>query len=95
MAFIFSLAAVTLSYFLSLYAKSDRILALVFSGIVIGSLCKAGVSYIKLLADPTNQLPSITLLADGSIVGAKNSEAAFIFWPMLIGFTPLMLCAGE
>jgi len=91
MAFIFSLAAVTLSYFLSLYAKSDRILALVFSGIVIGSLCKAGVSYIKLVADPTNQLPSITYWLMGSIVGAKNSEAAFIFWPMLIGFTPLML----
>ncbi len=91
MAFMFSLAAVTLSYILSLYAKSDRILALVFSGIVIGSLCKAGVSYIKLVADPTNQLPSITYWLMGSIVGAKNSEAAFIVWPMLIGFTPLML----
>ncbi len=91
MAFMFSLAAVTLSYILSLYSKSDRILALVFSGIVIGSLCKAGVSYIKLVADPTNQLPSITYWLMGSIVGAKNSEAAFIIWPMLIGFTPLML----
>lgn len=91
MAFAFSLAAVFLAYILSTCAKGERILTLVFSGIVIGSLCKAGISYIKLVADPSNQLPSITYWLMGSIAGAKNSEVAFIIWPMLIGFIPLLL----
>lgn len=90
-AFVLSLSAVLTAFFLSLYAKGDRILSLVFSGIVVGSLCKAGISYIKLVADPSNQLPSITYWLMGSVVGAKNRDVAFIIWPMLLGFIPVML----
>ena len=43
--------------------NQDPILVLVLSGIAIGSLLGAGISLLKILADPFTQLPSITFLA--------------------------------
>lgn len=46
--------------------RHDPILTLVLVGIALGTLCGAGISLIKTLADPYTQLPSITfwLLGD-------------------------------
>lgn len=40
--------------------RHDPILTLVLVGIALGTLCGAGISLIKTLADPYTQLPSIT-----------------------------------
>ena len=67
-AFFWSLATVVLVYLVGQRAPGDRVLNLVLAGMVISSLFTAATSYLKLVADPTNQLPRY-LLAHGQPVG--------------------------
>ena len=69
--------AVSWQCYVSMVASSrnqDPILVLVLSGIAIGSLLGAGISLLKILADPFTQLPSITfwLLGSFTAVGVKE-----------------------
>ena len=64
---------------------------LILGGIMIGSLFTAATSYVKLVADPTNQLPAITYWLMGSLSGAKLSELGFAAVPMALGCIPLLL----
>ena len=64
-AFTFSLLTVTIVYLVSRKAKGTKILGLILSGIMVSSLFAAGTSFIKLVADPGDQLPAITVLAHG------------------------------
>jgi iron complex transport system permease protein len=61
------------------------------SGIVVGSLFSAATSFIKLVADPTDQLPAITYWLMGSLAGAKSGDIKFAIIPMTIGLVPLLL----
>jgi iron complex transport system permease protein len=90
-AFVFSLLSVALVYLVSRRAKGKDILALILSGIMIGSLFSAGTSYIKLVADPNDQLPAITYWLIGSLAGAQNSHIKFTIIPMAIGLIVLFL----
>lgn len=54
------LAVLCVSMVASRSRNQDPILVLVLSGIAIGSLLGAGISLLKILADPFTQLPSIT-----------------------------------
>ncbi len=90
-AFFFSLLTVALVWLLSQRARGKKILGLVLAGIMVSSLFSAGTSFIKLVADPTNQLPAITYWLMGSLSGAKMSDISFAIIPMLIGLIPLML----
>lgn len=47
--------------------RHDPILTLVLVGIALGTLCGAGISLIKTLADPYTQLPSITFWLLGAV----------------------------
>ena len=91
MAFAMSLITVFLVIFVSKYAKGERVLGLVLSGIMISSLFQSGTSFLKLVADPTNKLPAITYWLMGSLVGATKKELAFVIWPVLLGIVPLLL----
>jgi iron complex transport system permease protein len=90
-AFAFSLLTVILVIFISKYATGSRILGLVLSGMMITSLFSAGTSYIKLVADPNEQLPAITYWLMGSLVNAKLSDLVIALIPMVIGLIPLIL----
>jgi iron complex transport system permease protein len=90
-AFFFSLLTVALVWLLSQRARGKKILGLVLAGIMVSSLFSAGTSFIKLVADPTNQLPAITYWLMGSLSGAKMSDISFAIFPMLVGLTPLYL----
>ena len=90
-AFLFSLLCVAIVYFISQKAKGSKILGLVLSGIMVSSLFTAGMSYIKLVADPTDQLPKITYWLMGSLAGAKIKEVIFAAFVTLIGLIPLVL----
>lgn len=90
-AFGFSLLTVALVYLISKKAKGKNILALILSGIMISSLFSAGTSFIKLIADPSDQLPAITYWLMGSLNGAKISEVTFVLIPMALGLIPLLL----
>ena len=56
-AFAASLATVALVYVLARGIRGNQVVNLLLAGIMISSLFSAGTSYIKLVADPTNQLP--------------------------------------
>ncbi len=90
-AFFFSLLTVALVWLLSRRTRGKQIIGLVLAGIMISSLFSAGTSFIKLVADPTNQLPAITYWLMGSLSGAKMSDISFAVFPMLVGLLPLFL----
>ena len=90
-AFFFSLLTVALVWLLSRRTRGKQIIGLVLAGIMISSLFSAGTSFIKLVADPTNQLPAITYWLMGSLSGAKMSDISFAVFPMLVGMLPLFL----
>ena len=90
-AFFFSLLTVSLVYFFSRRIKGKSILGLILSGIVVGSLFSAATSLVKLVADPTDQLPAIIYWLMGSLAGVGNSDIRFAIIPMLLGLAPLLL----
>lgn len=90
-AFGFSLLTVAIVIFISERAQGSKILSLVLSGIMVSSLFTAGTSYIKVIADPTDQLPAITYWLIGSLSGIKIEEVAFASVFMAIGLVPILL----
>lgn len=90
-AFLFSLLTVGLVYMLSLRTKGNKVIGLILSGIMISSLFSAGTSFIKLVADPSNQLPAITYWLMGSLSGTTKKELALAAVPMAIGLIGLYL----
>lgn len=88
-AFVFSLLSVGLAYFISRRVKGNQITGLILAGIMISSLTNAGISYMKLIADPFDQLQSITFWLMGSLASVKKSDLLFSIIPMLLGLLPL------
>ena len=90
-AFSSSLITVMAVYFIAQRAPGLKVVNLILAGIMVGSLFTAGTSYIKLVADPSNQLPAITYWMMGSLSGSKLAQVAFAVVPMALGMIPLML----
>ena len=90
-AFFWSLATVVLVYLVGQRAPGDRVLNLVLAGMVISSLFTAATSYLKLVADPNDQLPAITYWLMGSLSASKMSDVLFGAVPMAIGLAVLLV----
>ena len=90
-AFVFGLGAVSLTYLVGRLSRIRSNLAMVLSGVMVGSLFSAGTSFIKLVADTEQQLPAITYWLMGSLSSAKNRDLLFALIPALIGMVPLFL----
>lgn len=90
-AFGFSLLSVALVYLVGSHARGSRVMNLLLAGIMVGSLFSACTSYIKLVADPTNQLPEITYWLMGSLSGTRMSTVTFAAVCMAVGLVPLLL----
>ncbi|RDB63167.1 ABC transporter permease [Gordonibacter sp. 28C] len=89
-AFGFSLLAVLLVLLVSGRAKGNRVLVTVLAGVMISMLFQAGVSFTKLVADPTDDLPAITYWLMGSLTGAKlDTNLLMTSVPMGIGLIVL------
>lgn len=91
LAFAASLATVALVYVIARRIRGNQVVNLLLSGIMISSLFSAGTSYIKLVADPSNQLPAITYWLMGSLSGTRMKDVLFALIPMAIGAVPLLL----
>ena len=91
LAFAASLVTVALVYVIARRIRGNQVVNLLLSGIMISSLFSAGTSYIKLVADPTNQLPAITYWLMGSLSGTRMKNVLFALIPMAIGAIPLLL----
>lgn len=85
LAFVSSFATIILVSAISRRIRGNKVVNTILAGIMISSLFTAGTSWIKLVADPFEQLPAITYWLMGSISGAKNSELLFMAIPMTAG----------
>ncbi len=90
-AFLFSLLSIALVYLIGKASRRNRVVAILLAGMMVSSLFSAGTSYVKLVADPSNQLPAITYWLMGSLSGTRKADLGFVIWPMLIGLVPLLL----
>lgn len=92
LAFLGGLMAVGFVYVISLSSRRyDPVLILVLAGVAISTLLGAGISLLKILADPYTELPSITfwLLGGLSLVSYQELFNALPF--MMLGLFPLFL----
>ncbi len=71
--------------------SSGDILVLVLAGIVVGALAGAGISLVKVLADPYDQLPAITFWLLGSLAGVKGGDVMATLPAVAVGVAPLLL----
>lgn len=90
-SFSFSLLTIFLVLFISRKTKGDQVVNILLAGVMISSLFSAATSYIKLVADPMNQLPAITYWLMGSFNGVSFADVKLVIIPMLIGVVPLLL----
>ncbi len=90
-SFLFGLAAVLLAYSISNRIRHDPMLALILSGILIGTLFTAGTSLFKYMADPYDKLPAITYWLMGSLAAIAPRDVFSVIIPMLVGAVPLYL----
>ena len=89
-AFLASLLSVALVYLVGNHTRGNRVVNLLLAGIMVGSLFSACTSYIKLVADPTNQLPRITYWGMGSLSGTRMGTVKFAAVCMAVGLVPLL-----
>ncbi len=91
-AFAGGLAAVALVYGVGTRLRGhDPLLALVLTGVVIGTLLGSAIALLKYLADPTNQLPAITFWLLGSLAAVGPSDLAIAAPFALAGLAPMLL----
>jgi len=91
-AFCGGLAAVGLVYAVGARLRGhDPLLALVLTGVVIGTLLGSAIALLKYLADPYNQLPAITFWLLGSLAAISPKDIWYSMPLVLIGLAPMLL----
>jgi len=92
LSFAGGLAAVAIVYAIGAMVRTrDPVLVLVLAGVAVGALLGSGISLIKILADPYNQLPTITYWLLGSLAAVTRGDVASTVPAFLIGLVPLWL----
>jgi iron complex transport system permease protein len=91
-SFAGGLAAVGLVYGVGSRLRGhDPLLALVLTGVVIGTLLGSAIALLKYLADPYNQLPAITFWLLGSLAAIAPRDLAIAAPLALAGLAPMLL----
>ena len=91
LAFIMAIVTVLLVVMVAQAARGNQVLTVVLAGVMVSSLLSAGVSFTKLIADPTDQLPAITYWLMGSLTGAKLADITLAAPPMIAGLVVLFV----
>ena len=90
LAFAGGIAAVSLVLAIGSWVRGhDRVLTLVLTGVVVGSLFGAGIAFAKYVADPYNQLPAITFWLLGSFAGVLPRDMVLALPLVAIALVPL------
>lgn len=71
--------------------RHDPVLTLVLAGVAVGAVLGAGISLLKVLADPYNQLPAITYWLLGSLASVTLPDLAAILPAIALGLVPMIL----
>ncbi|MCQ2566847.1 MAG: iron ABC transporter permease [Mogibacterium sp.] len=91
MAFVFSLATIWLVYIIGNRTRGNKTVGLVLAGLMVSALAQAGTSFIKLVADQTNELPEITYWLMGSLTGTTQRDVVFSGAIIVVGIIPLLI----
>lgn len=91
LAFAFGLLALIAAFALTRRAGQGATLALVLSGVVVGTFFSSVVGFLQTIADPTSKLPSIVYWLLGSFVGATYQKLLIVAVVILLAGTPLLL----
>ena len=92
LSFAGGLAAVGLVYGVGSRMRGhDPLLALVLTGVVIGTLLGSAIALLKYLADPYNQLPAITFWLLGSLASIAPKDLAVAAPLALAALVPMLL----
>jgi iron complex transport system permease protein len=89
-AFVFGILALVVAFALAGLAGRGGMLALVLSGVIVGSFFGAAVGLTQYLADPQTKLPAITYWLLGSFAGATYDKVAIVAAIVLGAGTLLM-----
>ena len=91
-AFAGGLLAVALVYFIGNAVRGhDPILALILTGVVVGTLFGSCIALLKTLADPYHQLPAITFWLLGSLSSVSPQDLWIAIPLVLLGLVPIFL----
>lgn len=90
-AFVGGVAAVAAAYLISRKSAHSHTLSLVLTGSMIMSLCNAGVTMIKYVADPDDVLQQITFWLMGSLTKTDLDALGWSMPPMLVGLVLIFL----
>ncbi|MDY6796653.1 MAG: iron ABC transporter permease [Actinomycetota bacterium] len=77
MAFLFGMVGVFIAYSIAEKSKESTIVVLVLAGIVVSAVFTAGLSFLKYIADPYEELPSIVFWTMGSFHAASWRDVAY------------------
>ncbi len=89
-ALFFGIAAVICSYLIGrLYGQAPAIM-LVLGGVIVSSIFSALLSFLKYVADPYEQLPTIVFWLMGSLASARYHDIQVAGIPMIIGIVGLI-----
>ncbi len=95
LAFIFGLVAVSTAMFISKFTRAKKVVGIILAGIIISNFFSAGMSFLKLIADPNNELPEITYWLMGGFSASDLNSVRFIAVPLLIGVIPMFLLSWK
>lgn len=93
LAFVFGVSGVFIAYFLAYTRGTVPNTMLILAGIVTSSLFNAGVSVMKYLADPYDDLPAITFWLMGSLSGVRWENLTFATPIIVLGMAGLWLAS--
>ncbi len=71
--------------------SSGKIIILILSGMIVGTLFKSFISITKYLADPNDSLPEITFWLMGSFSSVDSNDFLKLCIPVIIGVVPMIL----
>jgi iron complex transport system permease protein len=91
LAFGFGIFALATALILAKISGRGSMLALVLSGVIVGTFFSAAMGVMETLADPTTKLPSIIYWLLGSFAGATYQKVAVIAAAALIAGTLLLM----
>jgi iron complex transport system permease protein len=74
-----------------LVRRHDPVLVLVLAGVAVGALLGAGISLVKILADPMAQLPTITFWLLGGLNAVTAADLLATAPALLAGLVPMAL----
>ena len=95
LAFGMGILGVLLAYTLARVKGMTPTIMLVLSRVVVSSIFNAGVSIMKYLADPEDDLPAITFWLMGSLSGMRWENLAFAAPIIVAGLAVLMVITWQ